>query len=127
MLASAPVVATIPAEDLERATRFYRDSLGLKVAMEMEGGVGFECGDGTRLFVYVTAGAGGAAHTLAGWMVDDLDAEMADLRSRGVTFEDYDLPGITTVDGVADMGGVRGSWFKDSEGNILGVTENFGQ
>jgi catechol 2,3-dioxygenase-like lactoylglutathione lyase family enzyme len=122
MLADAPVTPSIPAADLERAKRFYRDTLGLKLSIEMEAGVGFDCG-GTQLFVYPTPSAGQAAHTLAGWTVTDLDAEMADLRARGITFEEYDLPGIKTVNGVAETGGVRGAWFKDSEGNILGLME----
>jgi predicted metal-binding membrane protein len=64
-----------------------------------------------------------AAHTLAAWRVTDLDAEMADLRTRGATFEEYDLPGLKPVDGVAEWGRLRGAWFKDSEGNVLGVTQ----
>jgi catechol 2,3-dioxygenase-like lactoylglutathione lyase family enzyme len=123
MLADAPVSPSIPASDLERAKRFYSDILGLKVSMETEGMVGFECG-GTQLYVYTTPSAGQAAHTLAGWFVPDLSAEMADLRARGVTFEEYDLPGLKTVDGVAETGGMRGAWFKDSEGNILGLVES---
>jgi catechol 2,3-dioxygenase-like lactoylglutathione lyase family enzyme len=122
MLAEAPVHPAIPASDLERATRFYRDILGLKVSMETEEGIRFDCG-GTQLFVYPTRSAGQAAHTLVAWRVTDLDTEMAALRTRGVTFEEYDLPGLKTVDGVAEWGGLRGAWFKDSEGNILGVTQ----
>jgi len=122
MLADAPVSPSIPASDVERAKRFYRDTVGLKVSIEMDQAVGFECG-GTQLYVYATPSAGQAAHTLAGWTVTDLEAEMAELRSRGVTFEEYDLPGIKTVDGVAEAGGMRGAWFKDSEGNILGLME----
>jgi catechol 2,3-dioxygenase-like lactoylglutathione lyase family enzyme len=122
MLAEAPVHPAIPASDLQRAIRFYRDTLGLEVSMETEEGVRFDCG-GTQLFVYPTRSAGQAAHTLAAWRITDLDAEVAALRTRGVTFEEYDLPGLKTVDGVAEWGGLRGAWFKDSEGNILGVTE----
>jgi catechol 2,3-dioxygenase-like lactoylglutathione lyase family enzyme len=123
MLAAAPVHPAIPAGDLERAKRFYRDTLGLEVSTEMQEGVRFDCGAGTQLYVYPTRNAGQAAHTLAAWRVTDLDAEMADLRARGLTFEEYDLPGLKTVDGVAEWGRLRGAWFKDSEGNILGVTQ----
>lgn len=123
MLVDAPVYAAIPAADLDRAKRFYRDTLGLAASVEDEGGVRFDSG-GTHFFVYPSAeSAGRAAHTLESWIVDDLDAEMKELRARGIAFEEYDLPGIKTVDGVAEMGDVRGAWFKDSEGNILGVTE----
>jgi hypothetical protein len=73
--------------------------------------------------VYTLRGAGQATHTLAAWRVSDLDAAMADLRDQGVTFEQYDLPGLETVDGVAQWGRLRGAWFKDSEGNILGLTQ----
>jgi catechol 2,3-dioxygenase-like lactoylglutathione lyase family enzyme len=128
MLADIPVYPMIPASDLERATRFYRDTLGLKLTMEMDQGNAFECA-GSQLFVYLTPSAGQAAHTLASWTVPDLDAEMAELRARGITFEEYDLRdvGIKTVEGVAETGNVRGSWFKDSEGNILGLLEMRGQ
>lgn len=121
MLGDARVSAMIPASDVGRAKKFYSDTLGLKVIEEMDGGAAFACGEGTSFFLYDTPSAGQAAHTLATWEVADLDAEMADLRARGVTFEEYDMPGIKTKDGVAEGGGIRASWFKDSEGNILGL------
>ncbi|MCW3840504.1 VOC family protein [Micromonospora yasonensis] len=120
MLTDIPMQAAIPASDMERAKRFYRDTLGLTISREAEDAVHFESG-GTRFFLYPTPNAGQAPHTLAAWSVADLDAEMADLRGRGVTFEDYDLPGLKTVNGVAEFPTMRGGWFKDSEGNILGV------
>ncbi|HEX5595221.1 MAG TPA: VOC family protein [Micromonosporaceae bacterium] len=122
MLSAAPVQAAIPASDMERAKRFYRDTLGLKISLETEDAVHFESG-GTQLFTYPTPNAGQAPTTLAAWLVTDLDAEMADLRTRGITFEEYDLPDLKTVNGVAEWGSVRGAWFKDSEGNILAVVE----
>lgn len=122
MLADAPVQAAIPASDMERAKRFYRDTLGLTISREAEGAVHFESG-GMRFFVYPTSNAGQAPHTLAAWLVADLDAEMAELRGRGVTFEEYDLPGLKTVNGVAELASMRGAWFRDSEGNILGVSQ----
>ncbi|KJK57521.1 VOC family protein [Saccharothrix sp. ST-888] len=122
MLTDAPVYAVIPAVDLARATAFYRDALGLKPAVESAEEVRFESG-GTRFSVYRTPNGGKAAHTLASWKVTGLDAEMADLRSRGVVFEEYDMPGLKTVDGVAEAEGMRCAWFKDSEGNILCLAE----
>ncbi len=122
MLAEAPVFATIPARDYERAKHFYRDTLGLTVEEEAPEGTRFECG-GTQLYLYPTFSEERAGHTLASWEVADLDAEMADLRARGVTFEEYDMPGLKTVNGVVEMGGERGAWFKDSEGNVLAVSQ----
>ncbi|MFB7666779.1 VOC family protein [Kitasatospora sp. NPDC056138] len=122
MLTEAPIHAVIPAADLARATAFYRDALGLKPTVESEEEVRFESG-GTRFSVYRTPNGGKAAHTLASWTVADLDAEMADLRSRGVVFEEYDMPGLKTVDGVAAAEGLRCAWFRDSEGNILCLAE----
>ncbi|GAA2217735.1 VOC family protein [Micromonospora olivasterospora] len=122
MLTDAPVQAAIPASDMERAKRFYRDTLGLTISREAEDAVQLESG-GAKFFIYPTSNAGKAPHTLAAWFVADLDAEMADLRGRGVTFENYDLPGLKTVNGVAEFPTMRGAWFKDSEGNILGVSQ----
>lgn len=122
MLSAAPMQAALPASDMERAKRFYRDTLGLTISREAEDAVHFESG-GTKFFIYPTANAGQAPHTLAAWIVADLDAEMADLRGRGVTFEEYDVPGLKTVNGVAELVTMRGAWFKDSEGNILGVSQ----
>jgi catechol 2,3-dioxygenase-like lactoylglutathione lyase family enzyme len=122
VLADWPIHAAIPAGDVERAKGFYRDTLGFKVAEEAEEGVRFDCG-GTQFYIYPTPTAGQASHTLASWRVGDLDVEMTDMRARGIRFEEYDLPGLKTVDGIAEWGRVRGAWFKDSEGNTLGVTE----
>ncbi|MGK4584498.1 VOC family protein [Kitasatospora sp. HPMI-4] len=122
MLTDSPVQAVIPATDLGRATAFYRDTLRLKLTLESEEEVRFESG-GTGFSVYRTPNGGKAAHTLASWKVADLDAEMADLRSRGVVFEDYDVPGLKTVNGVAEAEGMRCGWFRDSEGNVLCLAE----
>jgi extradiol dioxygenase family protein len=122
VLTAAPVQAAIPASDMERAKHFYRDTLGLKISRETKQAVHFDSG-GTQLFTYPTPNAGQAPHTLASWMVTDLDAEMADLRDRGVTFEEYDVPGLKTVNGVAELDSVRSAWFKDSEGNTLAVSQ----
>ena len=123
MLSDVPISAVIPASDLDRARRFYGETLGCKLVRDEGETVRFSSG-GAEFTLYRTPSGGQAGHTLAGWRVADLDAEMAELRARGVTFEDYDLPGgLKTVDGVAELGGIRGCWFKDSEGNILGVVQ----
>jgi catechol 2,3-dioxygenase-like lactoylglutathione lyase family enzyme len=113
---------TIPAKDLDGTRRFYEDVLGAQVVMEDPGGIVYRSGD-SYFSLYPTEFAGTAQHTLAAFTVRDVGAAVADLRAKGVTFEDYDLPGLQTVDGIAELGGVRGAWFKDPEGNILSVVE----
>jgi catechol 2,3-dioxygenase-like lactoylglutathione lyase family enzyme len=120
MLASARVVATMPAVDIARARNFYEGKLGLKAAQTNENELRYECGKGTVIYLY-KRGATKADHTVAAFEVDDLDKEMKELRQKGVVLEDYDLPGLKTVNGVAEMGSERAAWFKDSEGNILSV------
>jgi catechol 2,3-dioxygenase-like lactoylglutathione lyase family enzyme len=114
--------ATIPAKDLDGTRRFYEDVLGAQVVTEDPGGIIYRSGDST-FSLYPTEYAGTAQHTLGAFMVRDVEATVADLRGKGVTFEDYDLPGLKTVNGIAELGGVRGAWFKDPEGNILSVVQ----
>jgi catechol 2,3-dioxygenase-like lactoylglutathione lyase family enzyme len=122
MLGEHPIGAMIPATDLARARTFYVDTLGFKPIMENPEGIEFESG-GIRFDIYPTRASAGTA-TVAGWLVKDLDSEVEDLRSRGVKFEDYDLPTLKTVNGIAEMEGFRGAWFKDSEGNVLAVAQD---
>lgn len=122
MLAHYEIHSTIPASNLERARRFYADKLGLTPTREIPGGLMYE--DQCAWFLlYPSAGAGTAEHTVAGWAVDDIESEVTHLRSRGVVFEEYDLPDLKTVNGIATMGSDRAAWFRDSEGNILGLVE----
>ncbi len=121
MLANAPVSAAVPAKDFDRAKAFYRDVLGLPIKMESEGNAAFASGNGTLVFVFVSDFAGTNQATAAGWQVDDLDAVMDGLRQRGVTFLEYDLPYLKTVNGVATFGDNRVAYFKDTEGNILSI------
>ncbi|MFF8378120.1 VOC family protein [Streptomyces sp. NPDC015661] len=122
MLSDSPIAAIIPVSDMNRAKQFYSETLGLPLTKESPEDTRFECG-GTVIGLYETPYGGKAEHTLASWKVDDLDTEMSTLRSKGVTFEDYDLPGIKTVEGVVESDTMRGAWFKDSEGNVLCVME----
>ena len=123
MLSNAPISPTLPATDIERAKKFYTEKIGLKEAAKQEpGGITFECGQGTHLYIY-ERGPVKVEHTLASFMVDNLEAEMTELRGRGVVFEEYDFPGLKTVNDIADMDGFKAAWFKDSEGNILGIGE----
>jgi catechol 2,3-dioxygenase-like lactoylglutathione lyase family enzyme len=121
VLSDYPIGAMIPVTDLARAKAFYTEKLGFKVIEEQDEGVQFESG-GVRFDIYPTRVGAGAGATIAGWIVDNLDAEMEELRGRGVAFEDYDFPDLKTVNGVAEIEGFRGAWFKDSEGNVLAVT-----
>jgi catechol 2,3-dioxygenase-like lactoylglutathione lyase family enzyme len=114
--------ATIPAKDLDGTRRFYEDVLGAQVVTEDPGGIIYRSGDST-FSLYPTQFAGTAQHTLGAFMVRDVEATVAELRAKGVRFEDYDLPGLKTVDGIAELGGTRGAWFKDPEGNILSVVQ----
>ena len=123
MLANAMVAPTLPAVDLKRARKFYEQKLGLKVVMEDPSpGIMLQCGKGTMMYVYQRA-ATKADHTVASFAVDNIEAEVKELKAKGIKFEDYDMPGIKTVGGIATMGNMKGAWFKDIEGNILGVTQ----
>jgi catechol 2,3-dioxygenase-like lactoylglutathione lyase family enzyme len=123
MLSDSEVYAVLPASDLARARGFYKDKLGLEPTDERADGLIYEGKDGAKILLYETQFAGTAQNTALSWVTNDLDSEMADLRSRGVTFEEYDFPGLKTENGVATYEQGRGGWFKDSEGNILSVTE----
>jgi catechol 2,3-dioxygenase-like lactoylglutathione lyase family enzyme len=122
-LSNAPVRATIAVRDQARAKSFYGDKLGLTLAHEMEGALSYECGGGTTLDVYPSQFAGTAKSTVAGFEVSDLAAVMAELRGNGITFEEYDMPGIKTTDGVAETDGMRGAWFKDPDGNVISLLQ----
>ena len=115
--------ATIPAQDIDSTRKFYEGVLGLEIIRETPAGITYRTGDST-LSLYPTQFAGTAQHTLGGFVVKDLEAAMADLRERGVTFEEYDMPGLKTVNGIAELEGERGSWFKDPEGNILSLYQS---
>jgi catechol 2,3-dioxygenase-like lactoylglutathione lyase family enzyme len=121
-LADWSLGTTIPAKDLERTRRFYEDVLDAQVVMEDPGGIIYRSGD-SYFSLYPTEFAGTAQHTLGAFMVRDVEATVAQLRGKGVTFEDYDLPGVKTVNGIAELGGTKGAWFKDPEGNILSVVQ----
>lgn len=120
-LRRAGLIATIPVADLERARAFYEDQLGFEHVATSEAGVLLRAGEG-RILLYHSA-APAPTHTLAGFEVDDLEPIMASLKARGVRFEDYDFPGLTTVDQIAWIGPERAAWFRDSEGNILSLSE----
>ena len=119
MLADSRVSSVLPVVDLERARKFYEEKLGLQTG-DAPGGVMFECGHGSKLVLYQRDSPTKADHTAAGWEVDDVEKVVKDLRDKGVVFEQYEM---TDELGIARMGGVKGAWFKDSEGNILSVVQ----
>jgi predicted enzyme related to lactoylglutathione lyase len=122
MLSAAPIRAYIPASNISRARKFYEGTLGLQPTEEYAGGVLYTCGD-AEVFMYQTSNAGTSKASQAFWQVHDVEAEVADLKSRGVTFEEYNLPGVTMKNSIATGGGAKTAWFKDTEGNILAVSQ----
>jgi predicted enzyme related to lactoylglutathione lyase len=125
MLQRFPMYAYIPARDVSRARQFYEQKLGLKPGKELAGGVEYEFGGGTACFLYPTPGAGTSNASQAFWNVKDIEREVAELKARGVEFEDYDMPGEKSPSGVITAGGAKAAWFKDSEGNIMAIVESF--
>jgi catechol 2,3-dioxygenase-like lactoylglutathione lyase family enzyme len=121
MLGSHRVFATIPATDIDRAKRWYADKLGLKPARETPAGLKYTLADGTGFLLYPTEFAGKAPNTLMGFETADVEGDVAALKKKGVKFEDYDMPGLKTVNSIATFGKMKGAWFRDSEGNILSV------
>jgi catechol 2,3-dioxygenase-like lactoylglutathione lyase family enzyme len=128
VLQEGRVATRIPAEDLERARRFYSERLGLEPSEERPGGLLYRCAGG-EFALFQSAGASSGTFTQMAWQVEDIEATVETLRSRGVVFEDYDFPGLTTVNGIAEIEGnypskgrgERAAWFRDSEGNLLGI------
>lgn len=114
--------ATLPAKDLERAKNFFAARLDLTPTSEDETGVHFVVG-GTRFRLFRSGGSASGSHTQLALMVRDIDAQVQTLRERGLSFEQYDYPNLKTVDDIADLGYARAAWFKDSEGNLLGIAE----
>ena len=129
MLEDSKVAARIPAQDLQRARSFYAEKLSLEPSVELPGGLLYRCGEG-EFALFESAGAASGDHTQMGWQVEDIEATVKWLRARGVVFEEYDFPGLRTVNGIAEVagnypskGGVgeKAAWFRDSEGNLFGI------
>jgi catechol 2,3-dioxygenase-like lactoylglutathione lyase family enzyme len=125
---NAEVATRLPAQDLARARAFYAEKLGLEPIEERPGGLRYRCGS-SYFVLFESTGRASGEHTQMGLEVDDIDAVVAELRRRGVVFEEVDVPGLRTVDGIADVEGnypskgvgERGAWFRDSEGNLIGI------
>ncbi|MGW0778470.1 VOC family protein [Streptomyces sp. NPDC002835] len=131
LLARGRVATRLPAQDLERARRFYAEKLGLEPVDERPGGLLYRCG-GVDFALFASTGASPGTFTQMAWEVEDIETVVSELKQRGVVFEEVDLPGLRTRDGIAEIDGnypskgargERGGWFRDSEGNMLGVGE----
>jgi predicted enzyme related to lactoylglutathione lyase len=124
-LSTATVMPVLPAVDIERAKRFYGETLGLDVQewADTPGYLTVHAGSGSSIVIYQRERTK-AEHTVAGFVVDDIESVIGELRSRGVVFEEYDMPGMKTVDGIVDMGPAgKSAWFTDSEGNIISISQ----
>jgi predicted enzyme related to lactoylglutathione lyase len=123
MFQNKAATAMIPAKDVARAKAWYAEKLGLKPETEEDYGATYQL-SGVKAFLYQSDFAGTAEHTLLTFSTDDLAGDMKAMREKGARFEDYDLPGLKTENGVADFGdGVKNAWAKDSEGNIIGFVQ----
>jgi catechol 2,3-dioxygenase-like lactoylglutathione lyase family enzyme len=130
MLKDGRVATRLPAKDLERARAFYSEKLGLEPIEERPGGLLYRCAGGV-FALFASAGTSPGTFTQMGWDVDDLAETVAELRRRGVIFEEVEVPGLKTIDGIAEVAGnypskgtgEKAAWFRDSEGNMLGIGE----
>jgi predicted enzyme related to lactoylglutathione lyase len=122
MLTNARTATTVPVVDLARAKAFYTEKLGLRTSQDVPGGTMLEAGEGQRIMLYQREPTK-ADHTIIGFEVEDVEKEIKELRSKGVVFEEYDMPNLKTENFIATMDNWKAAWFKDSEGNILSINE----
>jgi catechol-2,3-dioxygenase len=123
MLGDHPIDVVLLATDLEASKEFYAGRVGLEILHESEEEVTYKCGGDSQLVVTKSTTGTADEQTQAGWRVDDLAAELAELRSRGVEIQEYDIPGIETVDGVADLGFALMAWIVDPHRNALAIMQ----
>lgn len=123
MLAQARTHAALPVADLDRARRFYEGVLGLVPDEVTPGGAIYGTAEGTRFLVFPSSGRATGTHTQIGFTVTDIEAEVADLKRRGVTFEAYEMPGFDRSTSIATFPTLRSAWFKDTDGNLLGIAQ----
>ena len=122
MLSDGQTAATLAVSDIDRARSFYTETLGFSAAQESQAGILFQSGQGTAFFVYPSEFAGTNKATAMSINVEDFDATITDLRQRGITFMDFDFPGLKTENGIAQTSEGPGAWFADPDGNIIAVT-----
>ncbi len=121
MLKDGQVGATIAVSDIDRARKFYGETLGFGILQESPGGILFGAGQGTAFFVYPSAFAGTNKATAMSINVDHFDSTIDSLRTSGVTFIEYDFPEFKTDNGVVQTPDGPAAWFSDPDGNIIGV------
>ena len=119
MLSDAMIVPAVAVGDLDRAKQFYGQQVGLPILDETPFTLRFGCGAGTQLAV--RRGTPNVGQTVAHFEVADIEGAIAELQSRGVTFDDYETP--KTVNFIAQLGPARGAWFRDPDGNVVGLRE----
>jgi catechol 2,3-dioxygenase-like lactoylglutathione lyase family enzyme len=118
------VTCMLPVKDLDRARRFYEQSLALEpLGGRPDGKFIYRCGS-TEIALFPKAEGSKAEHTAVSFLVEDVNAAIADLKARGVAFNDYDFPGFKTVGHVCVLGSEKAAWFNDSEGNILCIHQD---
>ena len=121
MLANATLVAILPAVDLNRAKKFYTEKIGLRIVEESPKGLVFKSeNSGPDLYIYKREPTK-ADNTVAGFIVEDVEKEVEELKEKGVVFEEYDTPQTKTVNSIASKDRGKSAWFKDTEGNIIAV------
>jgi catechol-2,3-dioxygenase len=123
MLAEQPIDVMLLGTDLDVAKEFYGDRIGLEILLDTDDFVTFSCGGDSRLVITKSTSGTTEQQTKASWRVEDIAAEVADLRSRGIDVAEYDNPGLKTVDGVADVGFALAAWFVDPSGNTIGLLQ----
>ena len=123
MLGDHPIDVVLLATDLESSKQFYAGKLGLEILNESEEAITYKCGGDSQLAVTKSTTGTADEQTQASWRVDDLAAELAELRSRGVEIQEYDMPGLKTVDGVADLGFALTAWIVDPHRNVLEIMQ----
>jgi len=125
MLTNAPVTTILPVMNMDRARDFYENKLGLKpIGLKPDGKFVYACGGGAVIALFFKEGGTKADHTAISFQVKNIEAAIKALKIAGLVFEDYDFPGLKTVDHVCVLGAEKAAWFKDTEGNYLCIHED---
>ena len=123
MLRDCPAHTTLPCQNRDRAKAFYAEKLGLNPSAEDANALTYEAPGGSRFILFTSSGRASGEHTQIGFRVKDMDAEVRQLKERGVQFEEYDFPGFDKATRIAQTGPIRSAWLRDTEGNLLGLVQ----